>query len=83
MDNIEIPILMSGGNKKNFLHLLGEVDSALNQGVRGVCIGRNIFQDDHCREMSEILSRLVHRRISIQEAEQSYASLKEEYANCY
>ena len=69
MQSVRIPVLIAGGVKVDRPEeLLKMVDNVLGLGVKGVAIGRNIFQFPQPRFMTRLISKMVHNEISLQEA---------------
>lgn len=57
-----VPVVMGGGSRNgDFRAFLRTVQEALDAGVAGVCIGRNIFQQENPAKALEELCALVHR----------------------
>ena len=56
-----VPVVMSGGPRNGeFRFFLRTVREALDAGVAGVCIGRNIFQQENPAKALEEVCSLVH-----------------------
>lgn len=64
-----VPVVIAGGPKMSSdRDILAMVRGALDAGAAGISIGRNIFQHKNPQRMTATLSRIVHRRASIEEA---------------
>lgn len=64
-----VPVVVAGGPKMNSdEELLKMVDMAMSAGAKGVAIGRNIFQAENPRKMTEAISMIVHENLSWNEA---------------
>lgn len=56
-----VPVVIGGGPRNgDFRHFLRNVREALDSGVSGVCIGRNIFQQENPAKALEEVCSLVH-----------------------
>lgn len=65
VNSVEAPVLVAGGtNKDNDAELLSLVNDALLGGAAGVSIGRNIFQHEDPAFITNIVSSLVHGKLS-------------------
>lgn len=65
-----VPVVIAGGEKtESRREVLNMVDESVEAGGCGISIGRNVFQAEHPEKMVEALSRIVHDRISLDEAE--------------
>lgn len=69
VQGVDIPVVISGGERVEQIESLRHTYEALEMGIAGVCIGRNIFQAENSKRFMTILSDLVHKRIEITEAE--------------
>ncbi|MEM9158100.1 MAG: aldolase [Verrucomicrobiota bacterium] len=63
-----IPVLVRGGGKVSNRVILERTEALMAQGVRGIVYGRNIIQHENPKGMTQALMRLVHDRISVDEA---------------
>lgn len=62
---VNIPVLISGGKKKEKLEdLIIDVKEAIRGGANGISIGRNIFQHEDPKQATIMLSALVKENIS-------------------
>jgi len=52
-------VVIQGGGKKEWTELEAEVKSAMNQGVAGLAVGRNVWQAENPAEVARNLSQLV------------------------
>ncbi|WP_456324614.1 class I fructose-bisphosphate aldolase [Desulfonauticus submarinus] len=60
VDSCPVPVLIAGGPKKStFKDFLAMVQQALDTGIRGVSIGRNVFQQKNCLEALRKLVKMV------------------------
>jgi class I fructose-bisphosphate aldolase len=56
-----VPVVMSGGPKNgDFRFFLRSVREAMDAGVSGLCVGRNIFQQENPAKALEEICTLVH-----------------------
>ena len=63
------PVLIAGGPKMNSdMEILNMVFDSLQAGGRGVSIGRNIFQHSNPRAMTEAISGIVLKGMTVKEA---------------
>ncbi len=63
------PILIAGGPKTTTLReALEMVQGALDAGARGMFVGRNVFQAPQPPVMLKVMRRIIHDRISVEEA---------------
>ena len=66
---INTPLLISGGEKSNnFVDILTMIDDVVQAGAAGLSMGRNIFQNSNLEIAASIVYKLVHGKISLQEA---------------
>lgn len=58
-----VPVVIGGGPQKDsFEELLDQVREALNTGIAGVSIGRNVFQHPEPLQAIEAIAALVHEK---------------------
>ncbi|MVP02584.1 class I fructose-bisphosphate aldolase [Paenibacillus lutrae] len=75
----DIPVLLAGGNSTtDKLAFFRGVQEMLDAGGRGLCVGRNLFEDPHPSHMCQALSDLVHKRCSPEEAYNTYSLYEQE-----
>lgn len=68
LSSVTIPVVISGGEKMNkFNELLIFVNECLSVGVKGIAIGRNIFQQKDIALSTNILSQLVNEKLCLEE----------------
>lgn len=68
-----IPVLMAGGSSVgDKLAFFRGVRDMLDAGGKGLCIGRNLFEDSRPDDMCRALGDLVHRNCSPEEAYETY-----------
>ena len=64
-----MPCLVRGGPKTETIkESLTTVNDSLDSGAKGIVFGRNVWQSENTTEITSTLSKLVHRKIDIQEA---------------
>ncbi len=64
-----VPVVIAGGPKMSSdQDILAMVRDAVDAGAAGISIGRNIFQHKNPQVMTSTLSRVVHRRYSVEQA---------------
>ncbi|MDD5452204.1 MAG: 2-amino-3,7-dideoxy-D-threo-hept-6-ulosonate synthase [Desulfovibrionales bacterium] len=69
VEGCPVPVVIAGGPKMSSdRELLTMVRDAIDAGASGLSIGRNIFQHKNPQHMTATLSRMVHRRYSVEEA---------------
>ncbi|MEW5948528.1 MAG: 2-amino-3,7-dideoxy-D-threo-hept-6-ulosonate synthase [Thermodesulfobacteriota bacterium] len=69
VEGCPVPVVIAGGPKMSSdRELLTMVRDAIDAGAAGLSIGRNIFQHKNPQHMTATLSRMVHRRYSVEEA---------------
>ncbi len=67
--SVSVPVVVAGGSKKDDpLEFLQRIERALRSGVRGVAIGRNIFQGKEPERLLRAVSRMVHQNASAADA---------------
>lgn len=76
VQRVQIPVLVSGGEKMDNLRFLRNIAEALEAGASGVSVGRNIFQAKKSDILMSLVSDLVQKKIDFQRASERY---KEEY----
>lgn len=61
VDGCFIPVLIAGGEKcATDQHALQMVSGAMEGGAAGVCMGRNLFQQEHAAGFVQQVARIVH-----------------------
>ncbi len=73
-----VPIVIAGGKKLPELEALQMAWRAVNEGARGVDMGRNIFQGDSPAAMIQSVRKVVHDGESPEQAYELYRSLVED-----
>ncbi len=73
-----VPIVIAGGKKRPELDALKMAHNAIQQGARGVDMGRNIFQSDAPSAMLRAVRLVVHDGESPEHAFDFYSTLKNE-----
>lgn len=64
-----VPVVILGGAKKGSERvMLEKIRDALDVGVKGVAIGRNIFQAEDPKAMCQAVAALIHEDVSIDRA---------------
>jgi putative autoinducer-2 (AI-2) aldolase len=63
-----VPIVMAGGKKLPELDALTMASRAVQEGAAGVDMGRNIFQSDAPEAMIQAVRKVVHEKVTPQEA---------------
>ena len=64
-----VPVVIAGGPKMDSdADIFKMVEGALAAGAAGVSIGRNAFQHDKPDKMIKALSKMVHKKATVQEA---------------
>jgi len=71
-----VPIVMAGGKKIPVLDALTMAYKAVQEGVSGVDMGRNIFQSDAPKAMMQAIRKVVHEDMKPAEALDLYETLK-------
>jgi predicted phospho-2-dehydro-3-deoxyheptonate aldolase len=70
VEGCPVPVVIAGGEKtESRREVLSMVDDSVEAGGCGISIGRNVFQAERPEKMVEALSKIVHDRISLDEAE--------------
>lgn len=67
VEGVQVPVVIAGGSKISPIELLRIVDDAMKVGAAGVSIGRNVFQHEDQRFITDIIGKLVHGELSLQE----------------
>ena len=70
-----VPIVIAGGKKLPEEDALTMCWKAINEGARGVDMGRNIFQAESPAAMCQAVSKVVHEKFKAREAFQFYLDL--------
>jgi putative autoinducer-2 (AI-2) aldolase len=70
-----VPIVIAGGKKLPEAEALTMAYRAINEGARGVDMGRNIFQAENPVAMSRAVSKVVHEKFTDKEAARYYEEL--------
>ena len=71
-----VPIVMAGGKKMAELDALTMAYNAVQEGVSGVDMGRNIFQSDAPEAMIKAVGKVVHENMKPQDAYELFQTLK-------
>jgi len=71
-----VPIVIAGGKKVPELDALKVARAAIDQGAKGVDMGRNIFQADDPVAMIQAVRHVVHDNAKPEDAFQIYNDLK-------
>ncbi len=67
--SVPVPVVVAGGSKKDDpLGFLMRIERALKSGMRGVAIGRNIFQGSDPERLLRAVKQMVHENASAVEA---------------
>ena len=68
-----VPVVIAGGAKldstRDFLDM---VRASLDAGGAGLSVGRNVFQHKNCTRLVEVLNRVVHENMGVDEAVEGY-----------
>lgn len=56
----KIPIVVAGGEKTEIEDVIKNVQAAITNGITGVSIGRNVFQNDNVENVLDKLINIVH-----------------------
>ena len=68
LKGVNIPVLIAGGPKEGKSEdLLRLIDSYLKVGASGIAVGRNVFQHPNPGLFTNLISRLVHGVISLED----------------
>ncbi len=66
-----VPIVIAGGPRaETEKEILTDIKNAMDEGARGVSVGRNIFQHENIESMTSAVSKIVHNNGSVDEAMQ-------------
>ncbi|MCD6341271.1 MAG: fructose-bisphosphate aldolase [Thaumarchaeota archaeon] len=68
VDSCPAPIVLAGGPKTDLKGFLEMIRSSLDAGAAGICVGRNVFQYEDPRLMTEVLAKMVHENLTVGEA---------------
>ena len=71
-----VPIVIAGGKKLPELEALEMAYKAIQEGARGVDMGRNIFQSDCPAGMAQAIGKVVHEGYTPQRAYEVYQEIK-------
>ncbi|MFH1383320.1 MAG: fructose-bisphosphate aldolase [Chloroflexota bacterium] len=64
-----VPVMIAGGPKCDTdLDTLKMIGGALAGGAKGIVMGRNIWQSPHPEELLDVVWRMIHQNLSIEEA---------------
>ena len=64
-----VPVVLAGGSKVDDAGaLLQRIEAALQAGIRGVAVGRNVFQHQQPEVLLRIIHRMVHEGLAAVEA---------------
>ena len=66
-----VPVMIAGGPKEeNDMDTLKIIHAALQDGARGIVMGRNVWQSPHPAALLEAVYGLIHENMSVKEAVQ-------------
>lgn len=69
-----VPVMIAGGPKCDTdLDTLAMIHGALQNGARGIVMGRNVWQSGHPAALLEAVAALIHENFSVKEAAQLLA----------
>ncbi|MDR1791564.1 MAG: 3-hydroxy-5-phosphonooxypentane-2,4-dione thiolase [Propionibacteriaceae bacterium] len=71
-----VPIVIAGGKKLPESEALTMAYRAINEGARGVDMGRNIFQADDPNAMAQAVGKVVHEAFTDKRAYEFYLDVK-------
>lgn len=71
-----VPIVIAGGKKVPEAQALEMAYMAINQGAKGVDMGRNIFQAESPLAMTKAIGKVVHENFTAKEAYEYYLEMK-------
>lgn len=71
-----VPIVIAGGKKLPELEALEMAYKAIQEGARGVDMGRNIFQSDSPAGMARAIGKVVHEGYTPKQAYEVYEAVK-------
>ena len=64
-----VPLVVLGGSKTNDeKEFLSSIKSAMDQGAKGVAIGRNLWGVGNTVNMTKALAAIIHKDASVEEA---------------
>lgn len=67
--SLPVPVVVAGGSKTPDEQIfLEKIERALRAGIRGVAIGRNVFQHERPQAFLNAICRMVHRGCTAREA---------------
>jgi len=67
VNGVQVPVVIAGGSKISPAELLQVIGDAVEVGAAGVSIGRNIFQHEDQRFITEIISKFLHNELSLKD----------------
>jgi DhnA family fructose-bisphosphate aldolase class Ia len=74
IQSFPIPVLFAGGEQMgDKLEMFTKIHHTLSSGARGICIGRNVFEDKDPAAMCRALNGLVHEGLTPEEAWTTYS----------
>ncbi len=66
---VPVPVVMAGGSKTSDVRaFLGRIEAGLSAGMRGVAVGRNVFQHDTPERFLRAVVGLVHDGLTVDQA---------------
>ena len=69
VNSIKTPVIIAGGcQTNNIKELLLTINDSIKVGLRGVAIGRNVFQYKNQQFISSLIYNLVDSRVSIEDS---------------
>lgn len=64
-----VPLVVLGGAKTNNpKEFLESIKNAMDEGARGIAVGRNIWGSENVISMTKALAAIIHRNVSVEEA---------------
>jgi fructose-bisphosphate aldolase/2-amino-3,7-dideoxy-D-threo-hept-6-ulosonate synthase len=71
VEGCPVPIVIAGGPKaESKREVLQDIKDAIDIGVKGTMMGRNVFQQDDVEGMVDAITKIVHEGKSVDEAMQ-------------
>jgi len=70
VEGCPVPVVIAGGPKVNSDRELLQMiyDAVVVAGCAGLSVGRNVFQHDNVAKITEVLSKIVHENMPVDEA---------------
>lgn len=84
VEGCPVPVIIAGGPKcESEIEVLEFVYDGLQRGAIGINLGRNVWQSTHPVAMASALQAIVHKNVTVKEAENLFNAVKNDKKTAY